>query len=269
MFTKLVQRSWIEIEVARCHCIQERFWDSVKHVKIQRCHIAQWDDGLKRSEMAGMPSKTASVQDDPTWRTTQVKFLLSCWMMIADGVRPSKQRKSECVTELCSTFCTTFWVTETLSALWISHEISKCNNGTAMQSTGLIGLVQKGRWRHFWTNRRYGETWACSYTPNLKRQSNEWKHPGYPRPKKARPTQFAVKMMFIVAYDTDGVILHHVVPPRQTVNAAYYCTFLQHHLCPAPRRKWHHLVVQNPIILHNNAGSHTPAAVTDLLCRWQ
>ncbi|KAJ4433872.1 hypothetical protein ANN_16185 [Periplaneta americana] len=79
----------------------------------------------------------------------------------------------------------------------------------------------------------------------------------------------AVKVMFIVAYDIDGIILHHPVPPRQTVNADYYCRFLQHHLRPALRRKRRHLGVQNPIILHDNAKSHTAAAVKDLLCRWQ
>ncbi|KAJ4431735.1 hypothetical protein ANN_20337, partial [Periplaneta americana] len=66
------------------------------------------------------------------------------------------------------------------------------------------------------------ETWTRSYEPNLKRQSNEWKHPGSPRPKKVRPTQSAVKEMFIVAYDIDGVTLHHAVPPRQTENADYW-----------------------------------------------
>ncbi|KAJ4450833.1 hypothetical protein ANN_02264 [Periplaneta americana] len=75
----------------------------------------------------------------------------------------------------------------------------------------------------------------------------------------------AVKVMFIVAYDIDGVILHHAVPPRQTVNADYYCRFLQHHLRLALRRKRRHLGVQNPIILHDNAKSHTAAAVKDLL----
>ena len=34
------------------------------------------------------------------------------------------------------------------------------------------------------------------------------------------------------------------------------------------RRKRRHLVVQNPIILHDNAMSHI-AAVTELLCRWK
>ena len=103
----------------------------------------------------------------------------------------------------------------------------------------------------------------------LKRQSNEWKHLGSSRPKKVRPTQCAVKVMFIVAYAIDGVILHHTVPPRQTVNVAYYCTFLQLHFRPVLWRKWRHLVVQNPVILHDNARSHTAAAVTDLLRRWQ
>ncbi|KAJ4445275.1 hypothetical protein ANN_07076 [Periplaneta americana] len=31
-----------------------------------------------------------------------------------------------------------------------------------------------------------------------------------------------VKVMFIVAYDIEGVILHHSVPPRQTENADYW-----------------------------------------------
>ncbi|KAJ4448785.1 hypothetical protein ANN_00176 [Periplaneta americana] len=102
---------------------------------------------------------------------------------------------------------------------------------------------------------------AHTNQPNLKRQSNEWKHPGSSCPKKVRPTQSVVKVTFIVAYDIDGVILHHAVPPRQTANADYYCRFLQHHLRPALRRKRRHLVVQNPIILHD--------AVKDLLRRWQ
>ena len=32
------------------------------------------------------------------------------------------------------------------------------------------------------------ETWIRWYEPNLKRQSNEWKHSGIPRPKKVHPT---------------------------------------------------------------------------------
>ncbi|KAJ4449206.1 hypothetical protein ANN_00603 [Periplaneta americana] len=42
-----------------------------------------------------------------------------------------------------------------------------------------------------------------------------------------------------------------------------------HHLRPALGRKRRHSVVQNPIILHDNARSHTAAAVKDLLRCWQ
>ena len=112
------------------------------------------------------------------------------------------------------------------------------------------------------------KTWAHSYEPHLKRPSNEWKHPGSLRPKKECPTLSNVKVMFIVAYDIDGVILHHTVPQRQRVNAAYYCNFLHNHLHLALRRKGQHLLAMNLIILHDNARAHTANIVTDLLRRW-
>ena len=135
--------------------------------------------------------------------------------------------------------------------------------------TVLVGPVPKGRWRLSWTNRLKDENWARSYEPNLKRLSNEWKHPGSSRPIKVRPTHYAVKVMFIVAYDINGVILHHAVSPKLTVNAAFNCMFLQHHIRLAISGKRRHLVVQNPsIILHDNARRRT-AAIMDLWRRWQ
>ena len=116
--------------------------------------------------------------------------------------------------------------------------------------------------------RHYGRNLGSLGRTQLEKfQPNEWKLPGSPHPKKVRPKQSAVQLVFIVAYDTDGVILDHAVPLWQTVNAAYYCRFLQHHLRPALRRKRRNLVVQNPIILHDNTQRHI-AAVTDLLGRW-
>ena len=70
--------------------------------------------------------------------------------------------------------------------------------------------------------------------------------------------------MSIVAYAIYGVILHYAPP-----NAPNYCTFLQHLLRPGLSRKRRHLVVQNPIILHDNAWSHVADAVMDFLRRWQ
>ena len=90
------------------------------------------------------------------------------------------------------------------------------------------------------------ETWARLYEPHLKRQSNEWKLPGFPRAKKVRPTHSNVKEIFIVACDIEGVILHHTVPQRHTVNAAYYCSLPRKHLRPTLRRKRQHLLQRNP-----------------------
>ena len=102
---------------------------------------------------------------------------------------------------------------------------------------GLVGPVPKRRSRLSLTNRRYGWNLGSLIEPNLKRQSNEWKHTDSPLAMEVCPTQCAVKVMFIVGYDNDGVILHHAVPPRQTVSAAHYWTFLHHHLRREFRRK--------------------------------
>ena len=112
-------------------------------------------------------------------------------------------------------------------------KFSRYNNGTAMQSHVPCWTETRGKMITFLDESSLlTKPGLPIYETNLKRQSNEWKLPGFPRPKKVHSTKCAVNVMFIVAYDADGVILYHVLPPRQTVNAAYYCTFLQHHLRP-------------------------------------
>jgi len=71
------------------------------------------------------------------------------------------------------------------------------------------------------------ETWAKSYEPQLKRQPNEWRHYGSPRKSKVCQNPNNVKVMVILVYDCDGVILTHTIPRQQTVNAQYYCSFLE------------------------------------------
>ena len=109
------------------------------------------------------------------------------------------------------------------------------------------------------------ETWAKAYEPQLKRQSNEWRHSGSPRKATVRPTGTNMKTMLIIAYDWDGLILRHVVPQRQTVTAEYYCEFLRTHLRAALRRKRRHFLNNPPIILHDNARPHAAQVVTEFL----
>ena len=88
--------------------------DCVKHVAMQHYHIAKWHDGK-----AGMPFRTTSIQDDPTWRTTQFNSLLSCWMLIA---RNSHELAAEVL--VCHRTVLHILGYRKLAAYWIPHEIS-------------------------------------------------------------------------------------------------------------------------------------------------
>ena len=106
------------------------------------------------------------------------------------------------------------------------------------------------------------ETWAKSYEPQMKRQSNEWRHYGSPQKSKVRHNPRNVKVMVILVYDCDGVILTHTAPRQQTVNAQYY-SFLEHNLRPALRKKRRHILQNPPIILQDNARPHAAQTVAD------
>ena len=107
------------------------------------------------------------------------------------------------------------------------------------------------------------ETRANSYEPQMKRQSNEWRHYRSPRKSKVRQNPSNVKVMVILVYDCDGVILTHSVPRQQTVNAQYYCSFLEHNLRPALRKKRRHFL-QKPT--HHFAGQCSAACSAS--CGW-
>ena len=66
------------------------------------------------------------------------------------------------------------------------------------------------------------ETWVRAYEPELKRQSAEWIHEASPPRQKFRQNPSPVKLMVILTYDVQGVILCHFVPHYETVNAQYY-----------------------------------------------
>ena len=111
------------------------------------------------------------------------------------------------------------------------------------------------------------ETWVRAYEPELKRQSAEWRQEESPRRRKFRQNPSPVKLMVILAYDVQGVILCHFVPHSETFNAQYYATYLQNHLHRAVRRKRPQL--QNVIILHDSATPHKLICMRDLLGRWR
>ena len=65
------------------------------------------------------------------------------------------------------------------------------------------------------------ETWARTYEPQMKCQSNKWRHHGSPRKVTVRQIATNVKAMLIIAYDWDGVVMKHTIPQRRTVTVEY------------------------------------------------
>ncbi|KAJ4437359.1 hypothetical protein ANN_17500 [Periplaneta americana] len=152
---------------------------------------------------------------------------------------------------------------------------SECSNEEEVQavSTFLDNDRRETRYDRegdafLWRIVALAETWARSYEPLLKRQSNEWRHYWSPRKTVERRTPTNVKVMLIVVYDCDCVILTHTVPQRQYVNA-HFRHFLEHNLRPALRRKRPHVLQNSPIILQDNARAHTTHPVADLYSRWR
>ena len=100
--------------------------------------------------------------------------------------------------------------------------------------------------------------------PEFKSQSNEWRSPTSPRPKKFRRAQSNVKRM-IFAYDYRGIM---TIPYGTSVTAAYYRDGMQ-----KLRRKMHKnrldLLGDGPLILRDNARPQVGKIVTELLRKYE
>jgi hypothetical protein len=71
------------------------------------------------------------------------------------------------------------------------------------------------------------ETWVHHHSPETKRASMEWKHPGSPRLKKFNMVKSADKVMAKVFWDSKGVLLVDFMEKGTTINAASYCATLE------------------------------------------
>ena len=232
----------------------------VKYVAMQHCHIARWHDELKHSGKTRMSFKITSIQDDSTWRT-QFNSLLPCWLLIADGLRVSWQRKSEYVTD-CAPHS---GLEETCSVLVTPWNFWGATMPPLCSRTGLVGPVSKGRWRLSWTNRLCGRNLSSLIRTKLQTPIKWMEKSRFSSSKESKPYTMCC----------EGVVHCGVwhwwfnTAPRCISKADdKRCLLLQPRLSRV-QEKTSHLVVQNTIILHDCARSHTAAAVTVLLRRWK
>ncbi|GFR92237.1 histone-lysine N-methyltransferase SETMAR [Elysia marginata] len=115
------------------------------------------------------------------------------------------------------------------------------------------------------------ETWVYSWDPERKRQSAERRGFDEPRSEKVRRKQGALKVMHMIFFYMNGVILRWPVPIGTTINAQYYKKVLQDKLRPAIRKKRPGLLESGILFHHDNAPVHTARAVTDVLAgyKWE
>ena len=95
-----------------------------------------------------------------------------------------------------------------ICAGWVPHNLKE-ENMWQRKETARLRLEHYEREAERFLRRiiTSGETSVRRYQPKLKRDSNEWRHNDSPRLKKCRQEQDPFKVMFIVAYDFDGVII--------------------------------------------------------------
>jgi len=91
----------------------------------------------------------------------------------------------------------------------------------------------------------------------------EWHHLYSPSKKKAKTVQSAAKVMGIVFWDAEGLILAEFLEPGQTITAARYVQTL-HKLRRALRDK---CLGQNIIVLHDNARPHAARLTSEAIAK--
>jgi len=87
----------------------------------------------------------------------------------------------------------------------------------------------------------------------------EWRHSSSPRPKKFRVQKYAGKVLALIFWDQDGILLIDYLPKDQTINAEYYSSMLVQ-LKDTLKEKRRGKVTKGVLFLHDNAPVHRALA---------
>jgi histone-lysine N-methyltransferase SETMAR len=112
------------------------------------------------------------------------------------------------------------------------------------------------------------ESWMHPFDPQLKRQNAEWCTPISPRKKITRHSQGTLKVMHVMFFKRNGLVLDHPVPVGTTVNGPYYCSLLQDMMRPAFQHKQPELLERGAILLQDNTTPYRHRDVQNLMQRW-
>jgi len=89
----------------------------------------------------------------------------------------------------------------------------------------------------------------------------EWRHSGSPRPKIFRVQKTAGKVLALILWDQDGILLSDHLPKGQTINAEYdLCLLVQMKDILKEKRPRRGKVTKGVLFLHDNAPAHRALA---------
>jgi histone-lysine N-methyltransferase SETMAR len=99
------------------------------------------------------------------------------------------------------------------------------------------------------------ESWVHYYDPLSKQESKVWKRPEEQRPSQPRRHQSASKIMLVMFWDRDGVLLTDYLVGGQTINGPYYASLIErlHDVISEKRRG---KINNEVLLLHDNAPVH-------------
>ena len=99
------------------------------------------------------------------------------------------------------------------------------------------------------------KSWMHSYDTHLQQQNAEW-HAEKTGKKIVWHTQVALKVMLVMFFSRNGLMLDHPMPTVMTVNGQYHCALLQDKVRLAVRCKQPALPEHGVILLQDSATPH-------------
>jgi histone-lysine N-methyltransferase SETMAR len=99
------------------------------------------------------------------------------------------------------------------------------------------------------------ECWVYHYDPLTQMEAKVWKKPGEQTPTRPRRQRSGGKLMMIIVWDKDGVLLIDFLPHGTTINDLYYASIIER-LRFAILEKRRGKVSHGVLLLHDNAPVH-------------
>ena len=97
--------------------------------------------------------------------------------------------------------------------------------------------------------------WTNHYNHESEQQSKQWKHPGSPRPVRARLKPRAGKVMATIFWDAEGILLIDYMPKNTKITGQYYAN-RHRQLHDSIKQKCRGKIRRGVLLLHDNAQVH-------------